>query len=117
VVVIGPTGRNFAAGMSGGIAYVHDADGAFTRRCNQDMVELEPLVEAEDIEIVRTLLRRHVRYTNSGRAVKLLADWIEESGRFVKIIPRDYKRVLEATRQAEQDGRPVDEAIMEAARG
>ena len=118
VVVIGPTGRNFAAGMSGGIAYVHDADGAFSRRCNQDMVELEPLVEAEDIEIVRTLLRRHVRYTNSGRAVKLLADWIEESGRFVKIIPRDYKRVLVAEATARRENRvPAFAELVGAANG
>src|SRR5687768_18224615 len=64
VVVIGQTGRNFAAGMSGGVAYVLDIDGTFRRRCNQDMVELEPLRDAEDVETVRTLLRRHVRSTN-----------------------------------------------------
>ena len=94
VVVIGRTGRNFAAGMSGGIAYVLDVDGTFRKRCNQEMVDLEALSAPEDIETVRALLRRHVRYTNSGRAVRLLADWQEESSRFVKIIPRDYKRVL-----------------------
>jgi glutamate synthase (NADPH/NADH) large chain len=105
VVVIGRTGRNFAAGMSGGIAYVLDIDGQFRRRCNQDMVELEPLALTEDVETVRTLLRRHVRSTNSGRAVRLLADWLEESARFVKIIPRDYKRVLFAEAKARTENR------------
>jgi glutamate synthase (ferredoxin) len=105
VVVIGKTGRNFAAGMSGGIAYVLDIDGTFRRRCNQDMVELETLEHEEDVEAVRTLLRRHVRHTNSGRAVRLLADWFEESARFVKIIPRDYKRVLMAEAKARSENR------------
>ena len=118
VVVIGRTGRNFAAGMSGGIAYVLDVDGTFRRRCNQDMVDLEPLRDAEDIEAVRTLLRRHVRYTNSGRAVTLLADWIDESARFVKIIPRDYKRVLVAEARARSENRePAFAELVGAANG
>ena len=105
VVVIGRTGRNFAAGMSGGIAYVLDVDGTFRKRCNQEMVDLEALSTPEDIETVRALLRRHVRYTNSGRAVRLLADWLDESSRFVKIIPRDYKRVLVAEAKARSENR------------
>ena len=105
VVVIGRTGRNFAAGMSGGIAYVLDFDGEFRRRCNLEMVELEPLVEPDDLETVRRLLGRHVRYTNSGRAVRVLADWQDESARFVKIIPRDYKRVLAAEARARAEHR------------
>ena len=105
VVVIGKTGRNFAAGMSGGIAYVLDIDGGFRRRCNQEMVDLETLEHDEDVETVRTLLRRHVRYTNSGRAVRLLADWFEAGPRFVKIIPRDYKRVLIAEALARSENR------------
>ena len=105
VVVIGRTGRNFAAGMSGGIAFVLDVDGRFRRRCNQDMVELEPLEQREDVELVRTLLRRHVKYTNSGRAVTLLANWLEESARVVKVIPRDYKRVLAAEARARLEHR------------
>ena len=105
VVVIGRTGRNFAAGMSGGIAYVLDIDGTFRRRCNREMVELEPVEQPEDIDIVRTMLRRHVRYTNSGRAVRLLADWQEESARFIKIVPKDYKRVLVAEARARSENR------------
>jgi glutamate synthase domain-containing protein 3 len=69
------------------------------------MVELEPLGQAGDLETVRNLLRRHVRYTNSGRAVRLLADWQEESVRFIKIIPRDYKRVLAAEARARAENR------------
>jgi glutamate synthase (ferredoxin) len=118
VVVIGRTGRNFAAGMSGGIAYVLDADGDFRRRCNQEMVELEGLDQPEDIEIVRTLLRRHVRYTTSGRAVRLLADWLEGSERFVKVIPRDYKRVLVAEATARSQNRePAFAELVGAASG
>jgi glutamate synthase (ferredoxin) len=105
VVVIGRTGRNFAAGMSGGIAYVLDADGQFGRRCNTQMVDLEPLTGQEDLEFVRTMLRQHVKYTNSGRAVRLLADWREEQSRFVKVIPRDFKRVLLAEARARSENR------------
>jgi glutamate synthase (NADPH) large chain len=105
VVVIGRTGRNFAAGMSGGVAYVFDDDGTFERRCNPEMVELERLIETEDLEFVRMMLRRHVHYTNSGRAVRLLTDWSEEHARFVKVIPRDYKRVLVAEARARAENR------------
>ena len=118
VVVIGRTGRNFAAGMSGGVAYVLDLDGDFQRRCNLDMIELETLAATEDLEMVRKLLRRHVRYTNSGRAVRLLADWQEESARFVKIIPRDYKRVLAAEAKARAENRePAFSELVGASHG
>jgi glutamate synthase (ferredoxin) len=118
VVVIGRTGRNFAAGMSGGVAYVLDVDGDFQRRCNLDMIELETLAATEDLEMVRKLLRRHVRYTNSGRAVRLLADWQEESARFVKIIPRDYKRVLAAEAKARAENRePAFSELVGASHG
>ena len=118
VVVIGRTGRNFAAGMSGGVAYVLDSDGQFARRCNKEMVDLEPLSADEDLEFVRLMLRRHVRYTNSGRAVRLLADWLEERARFVKVIPRDYKRVLLAEERARSENRdPAFAELVGAANG
>jgi glutamate synthase (ferredoxin) len=118
VVVIGRTGRNFAAGMSGGIAYVLDFDGTFSTRCNQELVDLEALSDPEDSEAVRGLLRRHVRYTNSGRAVRLLADWLEASIRFVKVIPRDYKRVLVAEARARSENRePAFAELVGAAHG
>jgi glutamate synthase (ferredoxin) len=105
VVVLGRTGRNFAAGMSGGIAYVLDVDGQFRRRCNPGMVDLEPLDQAEDIQLVRDLVERHVRLTGSTYAEKILADWVRVPPRFVKVMPRDYKRVLRAEARARAEGR------------
>ena len=96
VVVLGRTGRNFAAGMSGGIAYVLDATGTFARRCNREMVDLEPLDRAEDIELVRELIERHVqlhRQRRSPRACSTTGP--RRAALFVKVMPRDYKRVLD----------------------
>jgi glutamate synthase (ferredoxin) len=105
VVVLGHTGRNFAAGMSGGIAYVLDATGAFPRRCNREMVDLEPVESLEDVELLQRLIRRHVEYTGSPVAERLLVDWAAALTRFVKIMPRDYKRVLQAQAKAAAAGR------------
>jgi glutamate synthase (NADPH/NADH) large chain len=96
VVVLGKTGRNFAAGMSGGIAFVVDADGRFARRCNPELVDLEPLGEPTDVELVRALLARHTQYTRSELAARLLCDWSRTAERVVKIMPRDYRRALAA---------------------
>jgi glutamate synthase (NADPH/NADH) large chain len=96
VVVLGRTGRNFAAGMSGGIAYVLDGDGTFERRCNREMVDLEPLIEAEDADFVQVMIMKHVTYTGSRYAESLLADWASLQRRLVKVMPREYKRVLAA---------------------
>jgi glutamate synthase (NADPH) large chain len=104
VVVIGPTGRNFAAGMSGGLAYVYDADGTFPRRCNSGMVDLEPLGEDDDA-IVREMISKHVEYTRSAYAAALLAEWPAHGKRFVKVMPRDYRRVLAAEARALSEGR------------
>ncbi|HYY16938.1 MAG TPA: glutamate synthase subunit alpha, partial [Gammaproteobacteria bacterium] len=117
VVVIGPTGRNFAAGMSGGIAYVLDLEGHFKGRCNLGMVVLEPLVELEEVETVKEMLSRHVRYTQSTAAQRVLAHWKTLQARFVKVMPKDYKRVLAAIIKAQAIGIPEDEAVMEAAHG
>jgi glutamate synthase (ferredoxin) len=105
VVVLGRTGRNFAAGMSGGVAYVLDRDGDFARRCNRGMVDLEPLDQAEDIQIVRDLIERHVRLTGSTFAARIAADWVATQPRFVKVMPRDYRRVLNAEARARAEGR------------
>jgi glutamate synthase (NADPH/NADH) large chain len=95
VVVLGTTGRNFAAGMSGGFAYVLNADGEFARRCNTSMVDLEPLVpESEDEAGVKRLIENHARYTNSQRALHLLEKWSEYRARFVKVFPKEYRRAL-----------------------
>ena len=96
VIVIGPTGRNFAAGMSGGIAFVLDADGRFERRLNREMVDLEPLEDTADADLVRELLTRHVQHTGSRNAARLLCDWSETEQMIVKILPREYKRALQS---------------------
>jgi glutamate synthase (NADPH/NADH) large chain len=103
VVVIGRTGRNFAAGMSGGLAYVYDEAGDFPQRCNQEMVSLEPLVDSEDLELVRGLLERHIEYTDSEVARRILVDWPAQAVKFVRVMPVDYRRVLEAQREAREE--------------
>ncbi len=117
VVVIGQTGRNFAAGMSGGVAYVLDTDGGFRQRCNLGMVDLEPLSAEEDVEEVKALLDHHVRYTQSTVADKILANWETMQPRFVKVMPRDYKRALVAMKRAQEEGTPWEKAVMEGAHG
>jgi len=117
VVVIGKTGRNFAAGMSGGTAYVLDEAGDFKRRCNLGMVDLEPLEAPPDVEEVQELLRRHVRYTQSRMAERILADWDAMQPRFVKVMPRDYKRAMTAMKRAQEEGIPWEVAVMEGAHG
>ena len=91
VVVLGTTGRNFAAGMSGGIAYVLDADGTFSTRCNTELVELEPLEES-DVETIRSLVESHLSHTGSQVAARVLDEWEQHLPLFVKVMPRDYKR-------------------------
>ena len=115
VVVIGKTGRNFAAGMSGGLAYVLDEAGDFKRRCNLGMVDLEPLVDTEDVELVKDLLARHIRYTQSPVAARLLVDWERSQAKFVKVIPQDFKRVMAAIKKAQETGVSADEAVMASA--
>jgi glutamate synthase (NADPH) large chain len=111
VVILGPVGRNFAAGMSGGIAYVLDCP---VHRVNKEMVDLDPL-DASDLAFLRDVVERHHAETGSALAARLLADW--DPGRFTKIMPKDYKRVLSAASQAKREGRDVNEAVMAAAHG
>jgi glutamate synthase (NADPH/NADH) large chain len=116
VVVLGPTGRNFAAGMSGGIAYVYDPARTFGQRINMELVDMEPL-DDEDRDAVRAMVERHLAETESVVAAGLLERWETEVLEFVKVMPRDYRRILEVTAAAEAAGRSVDEAVMEAAHG
>jgi|TARA_B110000495_G_C22923606_1_gene539663 glutamate synthase domain-containing protein 3 len=95
VVVLGKTGRNFGAGMSGGIAYVWNEDGNFQRMCNSETFELEGVEANEDINELRTLIENHKKYTGSAVAENILNNWKTELTRFVKVMPTDYKRVLE----------------------
>jgi glutamate synthase (NADPH/NADH) large chain len=108
VAILGPTGRNVAAGMSGGVAYVLDLD---TAKLNGEMVDLEQLAEG-DVQTLREMLAEHLRETGSAVAGRLLEEWPAAVGRFTKVMPRDYKRVLEAMEQARADGVDVDAAVM-----
>ncbi len=114
VVVIGPTGRNFAAGMSGGVAYVLDEAGDFPRRCNMEMVKLFKLEDCQEIELVRSMIRKHAGYTKSDRAWKVLAQWEEMVPKFVKIYPNDYRRVIETQQRLKASGMSDDEVEMAA---
>jgi glutamate synthase domain-containing protein 2/glutamate synthase domain-containing protein 1/glutamate synthase domain-containing protein 3 len=107
VVVIGPTGRNFAAGMSGGIAYVYNEDGTFKDLCNPDMVSLESPDKPEDIALIHKMLENHVRFTESPIAKGILTDWENELRRFVKVMPNDYRRVLEKQAEIEEQARKL----------
>jgi len=104
IVIIGPTGRNFAAGMSGGIAYVLDQDQTFKKHCNPGMVDLETVAD-DDVLLLQHLLTRHMKLTGSTVAKKLLAQWNDTRSRFVKVMPRDYKRVLQAEAKARAESR------------
>jgi glutamate synthase (NADPH) large chain len=114
VIVLGATGRNFAAGMSGGVAYVLDEGGDFSRRCNKEMVHLDPLVEKDEIEIVQKLIARHAQYTGSTRAQAILASWKDWKPLFIRVMPNDYKRVLEALKKMKAKGLSPEEAEMAA---
>jgi glutamate synthase domain-containing protein 3 len=99
VLVLGACGRNFAAGMSGGVAYVLDERRDFTeKRCNLGSVDLEPLIEAQDAQIVKDLVTRHFDLTNSPRAKWILESWCEVLPRFIKVFPHEFKRVLGVSR-------------------
>jgi glutamate synthase (NADPH/NADH) large chain len=116
VVVLGMTGRNFAAGMSGGVAYVYDPDRSFAERLNKEMVEAEPPGD-EDVEWLNAIVARHAEETGSSVANRLLDDWSSTVLDMVKVMPSDYRRVLEATSRAKAAGTSVDEAVMAAAHG
>ena len=107
-VILGPTGRNFAAGMSGGIAYIYDPDSRFAELCNMELVELENLQDREDVDTLRGLIDRHAIYTGSTVAQKILRDWRKSIHAFVKVMPTDYKRVLEA-QQFEEEQRVLSQ--------
>ncbi len=98
-VVLGPVGRNFAAGMSGGVAYIWDHAGDLSTRCNMGMVALESVKAEEDINELKTLIENHLKYTGSAVAERLLKDWDGALSQFVKVMPTDYKRVLEAQKK------------------
>jgi glutamate synthase (ferredoxin) len=114
VVVLGKTGRNFAAGMSGGIAYVLDPEGGFAKRCNREMVALERVEDDEEVALLRRLVERHVLYTRSPLGQRVLDRWKELLPRFVRVVPHDFRRVLEAVARMRATGLSQDEAEMAA---
>jgi glutamate synthase (ferredoxin) len=111
VIVLGPTGRNFAAGMSGGVAYILDEIGDFSKRCNLQMVAIERFEDAEESDMVRSMIQRHAELTQSRRAATILALWEKYAGMFVKVMPRDHKRMLQCLRKAKEQGLTGDEAL------
>ncbi|WP_420626258.1 glutamate synthase large subunit [Candidatus Poriferisodalis sp.] len=117
VVVLGTVGRNFGAGMSGGAAFVYDPDDVFWRNLNTEMVELEPQLDDAEAETVRSLLRQHLAETESTPAERILGRWHSEVRCFRKVMPKDYRRVLEARAAAAELGQDPDEAVMAAAHG
>ena len=103
VVVLGETGRNFAAGMSGGIAFVMDQNKNFDMHCNTGLVDLVPVDEQEDIEKLKSLIKEHYQYTDSTIAKKILDEWDISLSKFVKVFPKDYRRVLEELKQKNKE--------------
>ena len=101
VVVLGKTGVNFAAGMSGGIAYVLDEDQLFDTKCNLEMVDIEPVIAEADKELLYKLISEHVTCTGSEYAARIIRDWTEMLPQFVKVMPIDYRRALERLQKAE----------------
>jgi glutamate synthase (NADPH) large chain len=119
VVVLGATGRNFAAGMSGGIAYVFDQDGDFATRVNPEMVDVLP-VDDEDVVWLKSTLDEHVAMTNSPLGQRVLADWAKSQSQFTKVLPRDYARVMAVLAKAAGDGADEEETskrVMESVHG
>jgi glutamate synthase (ferredoxin) len=114
VVILGSTGRNFAAGMSGGLAYVLDEDGDFAARCNQEMVSLSRLDDQEEIDALQSLIRQHAQLTGSPRADRILSRWQEMWPLFIKVLPNDYQRMLAAISAAERLGLRDEAAVMAA---
>ncbi|MGD8747982.1 MAG: glutamate synthase-related protein, partial [Balneolaceae bacterium] len=114
VVVLGETGRNFAAGMSGGVAYILDLEQNFHKFCNTNRVELTKLQDDKEIEEVYEMIRRHAEYTDSHRGWKVLAKWNEMIRHFVKVLPKDYKRMKRSIEKAKKNGLDQNEAEMEA---
>jgi glutamate synthase domain-containing protein 3 len=114
VIVLGAIGRNFGAGMSGGVAYVFDQVGNLDLNINREMVDVTKLQEPEEIAAVRAMIERHVKYTNSARARSVLENWDKSVPQFIRVMPRDYNRMLQCIKRAHEQGLTGEEAIMAA---
>ena len=114
VVILGKTGRNFAAGMSGGVCYILDEDNDFANSCNKEMVGLEKVIDNEEASKIKSMIQKHFEYTNSDVAKRVLDNWSTMVGNFVKVMPIDYKRMLQAIKQISDQGIDGEEALMAA---
>jgi len=114
VVILGATGRNFAAGMSGGVAYVLDEAGDFATRCNKEMVSLSKVEDEEEVAEVKRLIGRHLQHTGSKRAAEILGAWASWLPYFVRVMPNDYRRMVEAQKEMRLAGMSQEEAEMAA---
>ncbi|MGQ4618286.1 glutamate synthase large subunit [Nocardia sp. R7R-8] len=117
VVILGETGRNFGAGMSGGVAFVFDPEGTFASKLNPEQADAVEQLAGDDFTWLHDIITQHRDQTGSPVAERILSDWSQQVNHFVKLMPREYKKVLLAISEAEKSGKDVDEAIMEAARG
>jgi glutamate synthase (ferredoxin) len=113
VVILGSTGRNFAAGMSGGVAYIYDEHGDFNSRCNTEMVSIDS-IDDEDQNTLNRMIQNHLDYTESSVAKKLLDNWSDSITKFVKVMPNDYKRMIQNIKRVTESGLSGDEAMMAA---
>ncbi len=114
VVCIGETGRNFAAGMSGGTAYVLDEKNSLRDSCNKELVELLPLTDQEDVSLIKDLLEEHIEYTKSNKAQTILNNWDDYKLKFIKVLPKEFARMRRAIREASLDGLSYEEASLKA---
>lgn len=113
-VILGSTGRNFGAGMSGGIAYVYDPDNQFAEKCNMEMVELFSIGESGNDKQLKELLENHVHYTHSEKAETILANWENEQKNFVKVYPKEYHEMIQVTEELEKQGLTGEQLIEKA---
>ena len=114
VVILGPTGKNFAAGMSGGVAYVYDEENRLYRNLNKELVLMEKVETKADKEELKKMLEDHIKYTGSKKATEILKDYPNNLSKFKKIIPEDYKKLISVTSMLEEQGMSIEEARIEA---
>ena len=112
VAVLGKTGRNFAAGMSGGVAYVYDEDGGFGDCINSELVICEDMSDSEDAKKLKGMIEKHLKYTNSDVAERILNNWDAEVKKFVKVIPSDYKKIMTVLKEEDAKGTDKEEALL-----
>ncbi len=114
VIILGKTGRNFGAGMSGGVAYVYDEDGSFAEHCNTDMVGMYPVDDEQDCAMLLSWIKKHVATTDSALGRRIADDFDARCSKFIKVMPHDYRRALEAMQEVEAAGMSGDDAVMAA---